>query len=79
MLEDLDGLSDASGMPCVDGCDELSCLPVDLVVLDLGVLYNGRLLKFSSAVVCSVFFQSRLEIPSCFPDTVYKSNFWSST
>ena len=28
-------------MPCVDGCDELSCLPVDLVVLDVGVLHNG--------------------------------------
>ena len=40
-LEDLDVLSDASGMPCVDGCDELSCLPVDLVVLDMGVLLNG--------------------------------------
>ena len=41
MLEDLDGLSDASGMPCVDRCDELSCLPVDLMVLDVGVLHNG--------------------------------------
>ena len=42
MLEDLDGLSDdASWMACVDGCDELSCLPVDLVVLDVGVIHNG--------------------------------------
>ena len=26
VLEDLDVVSDMSGMPCVDGCDELSCL-----------------------------------------------------
>ena len=63
MLEYLDGLSDVSGKPCVDGCDELSCLPVDLVVLDVGVLHNGWL-KISSAAVCSVFFQSHWEIPS---------------
>ena len=41
VLEDLDGLSDASGMPRVDGCDELCCLPVDLVVLNVTVLHNG--------------------------------------
>ena len=26
---------------CYDRCDELGCLPVDLVVLDVGVLDNG--------------------------------------
>ena len=60
--EDFDGLPDASGVP-VDRCDELGCLPVDLVVLDVGVL-----LKIISAAVCLVSFQSRWEIPSCFPD-----------
>ena len=35
VLEDLDGLSDASGMPCADGYDELSYLPVVLVVLNV--------------------------------------------
>ena len=44
-------LADASGVPCVDGCDELGCLPVDLVVLDVRVLDNGGLLKISSAAV----------------------------
>ena len=46
VFDDLDGLSDdASGVPCVDGCDELGCLPVDLVVLDVWVLDDGGLLK----------------------------------
>ena len=52
VFDDLDGLSDASGVPCVDGCDELGCLPVDLVVLDVRVLDDGGLLKISSAAVC---------------------------
>ena len=55
-------------LPCVDGCGESSCLPVDLVVLDVRVLHNDRLLKISSAAVCLVFFQSRWEISSYFPD-----------
>ena len=41
MLEDLDGLPDASGVPLVNRWDELGCLPVDLVVLDVGVLDSG--------------------------------------
>ena len=68
MFDDLDGLSDASGVPCVDGCDELGCLPVDLVVLDVRVLDDGGLLKISSAAVCSVFLQSGGEVAFSFPD-----------
>ena len=68
MFDEVDGLSDASGVPCVDGCDELGCLPVDLVVLDVRVLDDGRLLKISSAAVCSVFLQSGGEVAFSFPD-----------
>ena len=58
VFDDLDGLPDASGMPWVDRCDELGCLPVDLVVLDVRVLDDGGLLEISSAAMCSVFLQS---------------------
>ena len=68
MFDDLDGLSDASGVPCVDGCDELGCLPVDLVVLGVRVLDDGGLLEISSAAVCSVFLQSGGEVAFCFAD-----------
>ena len=40
ILENLDSYSDAFRMLYADGCDELSCLPVDLVVLDGRVLHN---------------------------------------
>ena len=65
MFDDLDGLSDASGVPCVDGCDELGCLPVDLVVLDVRVLDDGGLLKISSAAVCSVFLYRYIQFRVC--------------
>ena len=68
MFDNLDGLSDASVMPCVDGCDELGCLPVDLVVFDVRVLDDGGLLEISSAAVCSVFLQSGGEVAFSFPD-----------
>ena len=68
VFDDVDGLSDASGVPCVDLCDELKCLPVDLVVLDVRVLDDGRLIKISSAAVCSVLLQSGGEVAFSFPD-----------
>ena len=67
IFDDLDGLCDAIGISCVDACDMLS-LPVNLVVLDVGMLHNGRLLKISSVSMCSVFLQPCGEILSCFPD-----------
>ena len=53
MFDDLDGLSDASGVPCVDGCDELGCLPVDLVVLDVRVLNHFCRIKTSGPLARS--------------------------
>ena len=53
VFDDLDGLSDASGVPCVDGCDELGCLPVDLMVLDVRVLDDGGT---SRNLLCGLYY-----------------------
>ncbi len=41
MLVDLNGLSDPSWVPCLDGSDKFCSLPVYSVVGDVGVLADG--------------------------------------
>ena len=41
MLMNLDGLSDAPWVPCLDWSEDFCCFPVNLVVSDVGMFDDG--------------------------------------
>ena len=65
---------------CVGGCDEMSGLPVNLVVLDGRVLHTmADFSKSPRAPMCSDVRSILVgEIPSCFPDVDLATFTWNT-
>lgn len=51
-----------------DGRDEVAVVPVDAVVLLLGVLDNGGFVPVAESLAVLVFLESGVEVAACFPD-----------
>ena len=77
MFVDLDRLSYPSWMPTVDISDECCLVPVDAVVLGVGVFDDGGFVQLSLPAIGFVLLKSGGEVPASLADVHFAALAWN--